>query len=771
MWQYHYSIIGKIGPFKIIGDPSRHDRKEGLVDQNNKVVISPDLGFQSFIHYRDGLLIASHPSKTGPDWMVIDYMGNPITTEGYTFIQYAEEGYYIVQRGSRSNILRRDGSFVLKDWHHRVSSIYNGYFTFGNTIRKTKSTPTRYIEGLAHVNGTIVFPLIFDSLIHESDAIFKAKYHKELYYIKNGSVFDPSKSHYPALRPADTEKEMWEKAINWMLPGLQFFYRDTDAKIDVKGQYPIGKVLRSGFFVDMSTKLLRPARKIRFIIAAAHAAVICNCANEEERKSALHFSPKFEEWNHAVLHKNTWLKVMDIYEKEGVTQILLLQIPETIANLFGNDPAFFNIMDEVGEEFSIVEKARSSLDEKLRDIIHPRSLDPLLIKRMAQPVGYASDGIQYPLPPDLTPYQNDVTLSDGTSGLSYSRYIHRLANDRDIVRDIKGFPWQGIVGSVCEGCMYAQGAGDKPFGCGRLFAKSFRANYIKGSCDFFKPNLWTPSSFEYRVKQDIEKKSKETGNYARQLLLDFIDDKLSGVIDFLQFFDFGTLKDDPKYGPLKGPSDIPHYAIIKSIMEVAFGSNWPNLNVQSMDHYLYQTGSIICDNRLVGIRLSPRNFKALKNLADDDILIDMAEELHSLKPIIGNFLVWPNKAVMSNMHETSKMRGYIDRMFIAMYEVLANGSTHNLDVSAALYKNRKLMVNYQGAEGFRRFMDDSLLNDFLDSEGKPQLLFEGVSVTARDFNPEQLRGAIALYYSFMVPFIRKRSNAIVNILKRNLKLC
>ncbi len=50
MWQYHYSIIGKIGPFKIIEDPSRHDRKEGLVDQNNKVVISPDLGFPVLFH-------------------------------------------------------------------------------------------------------------------------------------------------------------------------------------------------------------------------------------------------------------------------------------------------------------------------------------------------------------------------------------------------------------------------------------------------------------------------------------------------------------------------------------------------------------------------------------------------------------------------------------------------------------------------------------------------------------------------------------------------
>ena len=31
-----------------------------------------------------------------------------------------------------------------------------------------------------------------------------------------------------------------EKNINWILPGCQLFYRDTDADIDVEKFYPIG---------------------------------------------------------------------------------------------------------------------------------------------------------------------------------------------------------------------------------------------------------------------------------------------------------------------------------------------------------------------------------------------------------------------------------------------------------------------------------------------------------------------------------------------------
>lgn len=40
-----------------------------------------------------------------------------------------------------------------------------------------------------------------------------------------------------------------EKSMNWIFPGCQLFYRDTDADadIDVQKTYPIGHVIRAGF--------------------------------------------------------------------------------------------------------------------------------------------------------------------------------------------------------------------------------------------------------------------------------------------------------------------------------------------------------------------------------------------------------------------------------------------------------------------------------------------------------------------------------------------
>lgn len=768
MFYFDLTELGELGPFKIVGDRTLKYRNIGLIDKTGKMIINPDMGYQSFIDYHDGLIIADKPTKSGPGWMVIDYLGNPIS-EGYTFIRYAGEGCYDVEKGSRHNLMRRDGSFVLEEWPHRVSPVYNGCFTFGNTIRKTKTTPTRYIEGLAHVSGLIVFPMIFDGLHRsgDNDAVFAAKYNEEQMFVHEGAVFDPSKKHYPSLAPVSNFGELIEKSINWVLPGLQFFYRDTDACIDVEAQYPIGKVIRSGFFVDMSAKLLRPAHKTRFLIAAAHAAHIGAFSTEEEKKEALIYSPKAEEWNHAVLHKNTWLKVTDIYRVGDVTQILLLQIPETAAKFLGDEKAFFKFVDESGDEdSSIIDMARQSLDAKMRDMIHPRSLDSDFTKRMNQPIGFKEDGSPYSIDADLSPYMNDVTLRDGTPGLYYSHYIHGLAHDWDITREYDGFPWRGIVGTVCEGCMYAKGTNGKPFGCGRLFEKSFRTNYIKGNCEYFKRDLWTESMFEYRTRCEREKAEKREGSYAEHLFAEFVNEHLQGSIDNLATFDFRILKDDGKYGPLKGPAMVTNYAIVKSIMEIVFGRYWPELNVDSLDVYTYQTGTIINDGRLVGIRLEPRNFKSLGCYPDNEHLIDMAEELHSLKGTIGNFLVWPNKVLVHNMHDSSKMRGYIDRLFIAMYEVASNAPKQNMDLKAALYKNRKLMKDYQGIDGFRKFMEASLLEDFLDENGVPRLLFDGVSNASKDFNPDLLPDAVTQYHAFMAPFIRKRTQRIIKLLKR-----
>ena len=62
------------------------------------------------------------------------------------------------------------------------------------------------------------------------------------------------------LKPEEIQEI--EKNINWILPGCQLFYRDTDADIDVEKSYPIGSIIRAGFFI----KILPPEKIIYIVI-------------------------------------------------------------------------------------------------------------------------------------------------------------------------------------------------------------------------------------------------------------------------------------------------------------------------------------------------------------------------------------------------------------------------------------------------------------------------------------------------------------------------
>lgn len=107
-------------------------------------------------------------------------------------------------------------------------------------------------------------------------------------------------------------------------------------------------------------------------------------------------------------------------------------------------------------------------------------------------------------------------------------------------------------------------------------------------------------------------------------------------------------------------------------------------------------------------------------------------------------------------------------MFIGMYEVASGAKRVNTDIAGAMYKNRKLMKDYQGVEGFKKFMEVSLLEDFLDYDGVPKQLFVGISNSAKDFDPALLPGAVKQYYAFMATFIRRRTRCLLRLLKASL---
>ena len=214
------------------------------------------------------------------------------------------------------------------------------------------------------------------------------------------------------------ETKFIEDCVNWIMPGLQFFYRDTNAISNAAEIYKVGETIRAGFFVDVTTKLLKPIHKTRYIIASAHVAHL------HEIEDLVSNKPAIGEWNLCTLHYNSYLKVLDIYEKEGVTQVLLLHIPENMARLMNTLAGIHFVDQALGDDVSLVEMARASLDEKMKMEVHPRSLDKEWCERTEAPIGLNGEGNPFPLEP-MPDYMNPEAASFGHA-------IHKMANDGDV---------------------------------------------------------------------------------------------------------------------------------------------------------------------------------------------------------------------------------------------------------------------------------------------------------------------------------------------------
>ncbi len=204
--------------------------------------------------------------------------------------------------------------------------------------------------------------------------------------------------------------EHYQAIINWTLPGLTMFYRDTQQPKRIIEKYKVGQIFRSSTFVDVSNYAGKPTGNCRFIIASSKAAPIYKINKNTEK------------WRLHVLNCNSYFKVLDVFEEKDVIQIFLLHIPFQGIDLFRQ----INLkMGSQNLEEQFIEKARISLRQKLAMEIPPPLLEIEWIKRTEIPIGLNSQNEFLPLNPTeklplsvLPLYQAIQKMTNDLSGLN-----------------------------------------------------------------------------------------------------------------------------------------------------------------------------------------------------------------------------------------------------------------------------------------------------------------------------------------------------------------
>ena len=158
-----------------------------------------------------------------------------------------------------------------------------------------------------------------------------------------------------------------------------------------------------------------------------------------------------------------------------------------------------------------------------------------------------------------------------------------------------------------------------------------------------------------------------------------------------------------------------------------FGRDWPGLSVDSLNHYDYKLAPICHYQNLFGANIMDQYFKGLQKLEPSENLHRRAVKCAHMSYHIGNLIVLPNKLndrETLTMYRSTRFRGYMDQFLTAVYKVMTEQKRPDLHIKGLMFKNRKMFVDYQGAEGFIKLIHAMMLEPFMDESGQPKTLFK-----------------------------------------------
>jgi hypothetical protein len=166
-----------------------------------------------------------------------------------------------------------------------------------------------------------------------------------------------------------------EAIINEVFPGLTLYYRDTDLSSELISRYKKGSILLEPAFTDCSYLGGRPTGNTRYLIASSKAADLGKV------------QPDVSKYGMMVLNAGAFFKVLDIYEIDGFTQILLLHIPSHTVD-------FFKITNSNLEQ-TVIEKCRALFEKRMTDPEVEILTTDDWKSRVDFPIGISKEGKNY----------------------------------------------------------------------------------------------------------------------------------------------------------------------------------------------------------------------------------------------------------------------------------------------------------------------------------------------------------------------------------------
>lgn len=151
------------------------------------------------------------------------------------------------------------------------------------------------------------------------------------------------------------------------------YVRDANLDEELAGKYEIGQILTEKAFVDASSRIGGMVTSHRYLILSQFMA---DFSRFEDKTN----------WGIHVAKNGSKFKVLDIFEHDGKTQILLLQLPDGFKGVFDN---------RTNIEESVIKRERENFKKDIKRDIITDLADEVWLQRVSFPIGMSDEGEFY----------------------------------------------------------------------------------------------------------------------------------------------------------------------------------------------------------------------------------------------------------------------------------------------------------------------------------------------------------------------------------------
>lgn len=258
------------------------------------------------------------------------------------------------------------------------------------------------------------------------------------------------------------------------------------------------------------------------------------------------------------------------------------------------------------------------------------------------------------------------------------------------------------------------------------------------------------------------------------LIKRFVDEHLGGNIDALATYELRYLEGDELYGNPDGRLyDSDDTELMRAIYQVVFADTWDNIeyNLQSyqlrgdtLNTFATMFGKVRGDYR-------PEVHPGLDMHNPSVEVVKIVENYYRVCWTMGNMMVLPNRFLGNNSINTYRgchndWHDYEDRFLAALRKILTNEPNVDERLKDLVEINSEFFKPYYGEKGWRSFIDNNLLNDYVDEDYIPIVSSQGYCYWLTWYmTDEQYFEEAKRYIAFATEVIKNRSERMTKIIK------